>query len=575
MTEPIRSADASLPLTDLDRIISICDQFEADWKAGRPHCIEDDLGKVPEVLRDRLHGELGALERELRRTHGQWSGSGRDSGIEPGPADRGCGETSVWEARHPTGPSSAPGLSSLSSSSVHCGAEGAAGPGQDATLSYSVVRKGGQIEPFLAPERQQLLEAAFRPGVLLQGRYQIERELGQGGMGRVYLARDSRLDRAVAIKVSLLLGQDRGLSRERIDELRRSFAEEARLGANLTHPAIATVYDYGFHDDMPFTVFEYLHGQTLDELRRSRGRLTLGDVRLIVGPLAQALDFAHGRHVVHRDLKPENIRATEQGLFKILDLGLAKEFRRDADWSGFAGTPAYAAPEQAAGKACDGRTDQYALALIAFELLAGRRLFESRDPHELLAMHREAEPTALATHLADAPESVRLALDRALSKDPNARFATCGDFAVALGCQLLSAPAPAPEIQMEADVERMTVGRVVRLASLLFRNAVHLALTPEAVWSAYDSEVRRWPLAAVEQVEPRAEPDSDRKAADLAEAEAVRQSHRDTEARVMVIGRPHVVLLLPVLIALAILVGLVVLGPSALRGGRASSRSAC
>ena len=218
--------------------------------------------------------------------------------------------------------------------------------------------------------------------------------------------------------------------------------KEARLGANLTHPAIATVYDYGFHDDMPFTVFEYLHGQTLGELRRSRGRLPLEEVRLIIGPLAQALDFAHGRHVVHRDLKPENIRATEQGLFKILDLGLAKEFRRDVDWSGFAGTPAYAAPEQAAGKACDGRTDQYALALIAFELLAGRRLFECRDPHELLAMHRETQPTGLATDLADAPEAVRLALARALSEDPNARFATCGDFAVALGCQLLSAAPP-------------------------------------------------------------------------------------------------------------------------------------
>ena len=80
--------------------------------------------------------------------------------------------------------------------------------------------------------------------------------------------------------------------------------------------------------------------------------------------------------MVHRDLKPENIRASEQGWFKILDLGLAKEFLRDADWKGFAGTPAYASPEQSSGKACDGRTDQYALALIAFELLAGRRLFE-------------------------------------------------------------------------------------------------------------------------------------------------------------------------------------------------------
>ena len=99
-----------------------------------------------------------------------------------------------------------------------------------------------------------------------------------------------------------------------------------------------------------------------------RGKLPLDEVRLIIGPIAQALDFAHARRIVHRDLKPENIRATEQRLFKILDLGLAREFSRQDDWR-FAGTPAYAAPEQAAERPSDGRTDQYALAVIIFEML--------------------------------------------------------------------------------------------------------------------------------------------------------------------------------------------------------------
>ena len=103
--------------------------------------------------------------------------------------------------------------------------------------------------------------------------------------------------------------------------------------------------------------------------------------------------------MVHRDLKPENIRATEQGLFKVLDLGLAREFGRDVEWSGFAGTPAYASPEQASDLPCDGRADQYSLALVAFELLTGRRLFRARDPYDLLAMHRGAEPVALTSDL--------------------------------------------------------------------------------------------------------------------------------------------------------------------------------
>ena len=297
------------------------------------------------------------------------------------------------------------------------------------------------------------------------------------------------------------------LNRDRIEELRRCFAEEARLGANLTHPAIATVFDYGFHEHNPFTVFEYLHGQTLGQSLRSRGRLTLEEVRLIIGPLAQGLDFAHSRHVVHRDLKPENIRATEQGLFKILDLGLAKEFRRDADWSGFAGTPAYAAPEQAAGKACDGRTDQYALALIAFELLAGRRLFESSRSSGPARAPPRRPPDRDREALQDVPGPILQALRRALSKDPNERFATCSDFAVSLGCQLLNIPVPSDVVVYETDVEQMTIGRFRRRLSLgWLSNSVHLVLTRSRIWAVYHTEIHDWPLDRITRVEPEVGP---------------------------------------------------------------------
>jgi serine/threonine-protein kinase len=405
----------------------------------------------------------------------------------------------------------------------------------------------GRIEPLLAREHHDRLAETFRPGVVLQDRFRIERELGRGGMGQVYLATDSRLDRPVAIKVSVPLAQPQDLNREQLESLCQAFAEEARLGANLTHPAIATVYDYGFHGDKPFTVFEYLDGQTLGGLLRSRGRLTLEEVRLIIGPLAQALDFAHGRQVVHRDLKPENIRATEQGQFKILDLGLARRFQHDSSWSGFEGTPAYASPEQAAGKACDGRTDQYALALITFELLTGHRLFQSNDPLVLLQLHREAPPTGVDQALPDTPEAIRQALIRALSKSPNDRFDTCVDFAVALGCQLLNVTAPTAEIVRETDLKSMTIGRYGKRVSLArLPNSVHLVLTRDRLWSVYHTEIHDWPLARIREVAPRTRP-----GAGIEEAERTRRDHLGTESAIEQIGFFHY---LGAILALAVLV---------------------
>jgi serine/threonine-protein kinase len=340
----------------------------------------------------------------------------------------------------------------------------------------------------------------FAPGTLLNNRYVLERVLGRGGMGQVYLGRDSVLDRSVAVKV--IRPRDPQLRDRSLYEagLREAFVEEARMGANLTHPAIATVFDFGFHEAEPFIVFEYIAGATLREVIRRRGPLPLEEVRLIVGPLAQALAFAHSHHVVHRDLKPENIRATTQGHFKILDLGLAKEFRRQVDWS-FAGTPAYASSEQAAGLPCDGRTDQYALALIAHEMLTGHRLFESTNRDELLRMHREQEPLSPSRLVPDLPESVCTALLRALQKDPNRRFAGCEEFVVAFGCQLLSAPVPLPEILRLTAVSRMwgdwssTRFRITRKTP-----AVYLVLGRDSLWVAYRGELRCWPLRALTQV---------------------------------------------------------------------------
>jgi hypothetical protein len=509
---------------DLSWIDEAADRFEQAWQAGERPRIEAYLAGAEEPRRAMLLEELVRVEAELRGAEGE----------APTPNE--------YRARFPehaelidaalTADRATPGAPSSSERpAIVSEIDG------DATLAYSVTRGDGRLGPLVATEQQQRLQVAFRPGGVLQGRYAIECEIGAGGMGRVYLGKDLRLDRPVAIKVSLLLGRDDDLGEGRRQDLREAFAEEARLGANLTHPAIATVYDYGFHDDKPFTVFEYLPGETLGDLLRRRGRLPLEEVRLIIGALAQALDFAHARQVVHCDLKPENIRGTGQGPFKVLDLGLAKEFRREVDWSGFAGTPAYAAPEQAAGEPCDGRADQYALALIAYDLLAGQRLFAARDAYELLRLHRSVVPTWLEETLADLPASVCQALARALSKSPDRRFASCGDLAVALGCQFLNTPAPLPAILLEADVRRITIGRTGRFGIGRFLGTAHLALTDDAIWCVQHAEVRRWLLRNIERGDFRVTPPKVLEKGGTTEAEAVRLANRDREAAFILIGR--------------------------------------
>jgi serine/threonine-protein kinase len=356
-----------------------------------------------------------------------------------------------------------------------------------------------RANPLVGERERSQLEAVFAPGRVLDRRYVLERELGRGGMGQVYLARDNRLDRPVAVKV--ICRKDELVETGLEDTMRTAFVDEARLGANLTHPGIATVYDFGFHEDQPYTVFEYIPGETLRSLLRRRGRIPLEEVRLILGPLAQALDFAHARHIVHRDLKPENIRATEQGPFKILDLGLAKDFCRQADWR-FAGTPAYASPEQAADLPCDGRTDQYALALIVFEMLACRRLFVESDPWKLLELHRSQEPDYPPDWLPELPQEIHAALRRALSKDPAARFGSCEELALALGCQFLSAPGPKPQILRFAALQGMAGHwRNAQLRVSRRLGAPYLMLGPEHLWGVYRGEMMCWPLQTITSCE--------------------------------------------------------------------------
>jgi serine/threonine protein kinase len=367
-------------------------------------------------------------------------------------------------------------------------------PVEDLGAMYLVSTPDGEYRAPADAAGHANLSASFARGVILQQRYVLERELGRGAMGQVFLARDIRLDRPVAIKVILATrgGQANADSSE-AQELRRAFEEEAQVGANLNHPAIATVFDYGFHQGNPFTVFEYIEGETLQQFLHRRKRIPLDEVRLIVAPLAKGLDYAHSHHIVHRDLKPANIRTTPQGDFKILDLGLAKRLLQADERAGFAGTPAYASPEQASELPVDGRTDQYALALIVYEMITGQRPFQAEIPEEMLRLHREAavpDPRSLAQ---DLPDATSAALLRALHKDPDQRFASCEALAVALGCQFLSAAAPAAPILLEAGVR--TKRDFWREAGIGQRR--HLALLSGCIWCDQGWEIRSWPIREI------------------------------------------------------------------------------
>lgn len=372
------------------------------------------------------------------------------------------------------------------------------GPAQniDLTLTYTMSYGPGNVGPALDHDGIRELGGTFRRGVVIGERYLVEEELGRGGMGVVFLARDSRLDRQVAVKA--ILPPKRPQSREEELRIRQMFEQEAQLGAALLHPAIATVFDYGFHQGSPYTVFEYVAGSTLRDVLNNRRRIPLQEVRLILPSLAQALDYAHSHHIVHRDLKPENIRVSKQGQYKILDLGLAKKFAQQDDCR-FAGTPAYASPEQCSDQPVDGLTDQYALAIIVFEMLTGQRPFRAGSVHELLTMHVTSPPPR-----AEQPGPVADALYRAMNKDPQKRFPSCESFSAALGCTFVGGGTTL-EVLAEATVHlgarrKEWLWSGDGLPSLMLMKHGCAVLTPTSLWLSCGNQIFHFCRRSIREV---------------------------------------------------------------------------
>jgi hypothetical protein len=274
-----------------------------------------------------------------------------------------------------------------------------------------------------------MAEMAGRP---LGGRYRMEALLATGGMGEVWTARDLLLDRAVAVKV--LGGAFAGDSRA-AERLRR----EARATGRLEHPDIARVLDLGEDDGRPYLVMELLEGESLAERAARAGPMDPSEAARVVATVADALEAAHRDGVVHRDVKPGNVFLTSDGGVKVLDFGIAWCAHDTALTTGdLIGTAAYLAPERALGHQATAASDVYALGVVLYELLAGRRPFEAGSDIELAMAHINADPVPLALAAPSAPPSLVAACEQAMAKDPAARPPSAAAFA-----RLMAAPGPA------------------------------------------------------------------------------------------------------------------------------------
>ncbi|HRP07995.1 MAG TPA: serine/threonine-protein kinase, partial [Gemmatimonadales bacterium] len=293
----------------------------------------------------------------------------------------------------------------------------------------------------------------------LAGRYSLEREIGRGGMGIVFLARDVRLDRPVALK---LLPPERA----RVAEVRESFLSEARMAARLSHPNIVPIHAVEETGGFVFFAMQYVAGETLGARLRRTGKLPPWDAARILRDVAWALSHAHAQNVIHRDIKPDNILLDHDDRALVADFGIAN-LGGDTNSAGrIQGTPEYLAPEQAAGASCDARTDLYALGAVAFHTLTGRPPFTG-DTAQLISQHLTRPAPLLVETAPDLPARLAAVVDRALQKAPDDRWPDAGAMAEAFAPPLpMTADLPVP-VRIWAERGREMKGVYV-VWSLLF-----------------------------------------------------------------------------------------------------------
>jgi tetratricopeptide (TPR) repeat protein/predicted Ser/Thr protein kinase len=286
-------------------------------------------------------------------------------------------------------------------------------------------------------------------GELVNQRYQIESELGRGGMGVVYRARDALLEREVAFKVlsSLALGT----------EGRARLLSEARAAAQLNHPNIVTIYDAGETGNSPFIVMELIDGENLYQHKLQ----AMEEIITVAAQIGTALEHAHTHGIIHRDLKPENVLIASDGTAKLMDFGLARSVASRLTVEGtIAGTVFYLAPELALGQAYDGRADLYALGVMLYELTTGQLPFLADDPLAVITQHLHAPVVPPRAHHPEIPAALNTLIIRLLSKRPDERPASAREVVIAL--EQMRSPTQLADFQVEIAEELPLLDRLIR-----------------------------------------------------------------------------------------------------------------
>lgn len=313
-------------------------------------------------------------------------------------------------------------------------------------------------------------------GTLLNNRYQLLERLGAGGMSDVYRARDLMLERSVAIKVL-----HENYSNDK--EFQQRFRQEARAAANLSHPNIVTVHDFGLDHSQLFLVMEHIPGRDLKTILRQRGRYSVDEAIPLMVQACAGIGYAHRAGLVHCDIKPHNMIVTPDGRLKVTDFGIARALstimpdeRADVVW----GSPQYFSPEQAVGEAPSPSSDVYSLGVVLYEVLTGALPFAAPTSEELARLHLEMQPVPPSEYVPEIPSALEQIILKVLAKEPAARYRTADQ-----------------------------LGRVLlRFGTQRDATAQSLSLTPEAasVYQEPDSTPPPIPAVAEPISRPRAQP---------------------------------------------------------------------